>query len=171
MGSDGLVQVYMGNGKGKTTAATGLAVRAAGHGNKVKIIGFMKGRDYGEYNFLDDSNLISIKRSGRDEFVDREDPDQIDIEMAKEGLKEAKESLNEYDLIILDEINVVLDYGLISTKKIIELIKSRPENTEIILTGRNPPEKIIEIANLVSEIREIKHPFKNGFEARKGIEW
>ncbi len=171
MDSDGLVQVYMGNGKGKTTAATGLAVRAAGHGNKVKIIGFMKGRDYGEYNFLDDSNLISIKRSGRDEFVDREDPDQIDIEMAKEGLKEAKESLNEYDLIILDEINVVLDYELLSTEKIIELIKNRSENTEIVLTGRNPPEKIIEIADLVSEIREIKHPFKNGFEARKGIEW
>ncbi|MGC1120073.1 MAG: cob(I)yrinic acid a,c-diamide adenosyltransferase [Candidatus Methanofastidiosia archaeon] len=170
----GLVHVYTGNGKGKTTAALGLAIRAAGHGLKVCMIQFMKGRiNYGE---LETAKLIpnfEIKQVGRPDFVSRENPDPEDIRLAQEGFEYAKTviSSGQYDMVILDEINVAMDFRLIPRHHVIALIKEKPETVELVLTGRECPPDIVEIADYVTEVLEIKHPYSKGVKARKGIEW
>ncbi len=170
----GLVQVYTGNGKGKTTAALGLALRAAGHGKKTCVIQFMKGEIY--YGELGAAEILSpyldIVQMGRPDFVNKNNPDPIDVRLAGEALALARDVLaaRKYDIVILDEINVALDFGLIGTADVIALIDARPAETELILTGRYAKQEIIDRADLVTEMKEIKHPYNAGVEARLGIE-
>ncbi|MFH1327944.1 MAG: cob(I)yrinic acid a,c-diamide adenosyltransferase [Candidatus Bathyarchaeota archaeon] len=171
----GIVQVYTGKGKGKTTAALGLALRATGHGFQVYMIQFMKGTmEYGE--ILSAKKLdpnFKIVQFGRPEFVNKKNPAKIDVELAKKALEHAREILmdRKFDMVILDEINVAVDFGLISKEDVIELIKNKPENVELVLTGRNAHPDIVSLADLVSDVRKIKHPYSEGFHARKGIEY
>ena len=170
----GLVQVYTGNGKGKTTAALGIALRAVGHGLKVLVIQFMKGKArYGELESAQKlSPHLTIKPVGRESFVSKSHPDPADIERAQEGFALAKKAVEnrEYDIVILDEINMALDYGLIALPDVLELIDSKPASVELILTGRNAKPEIIEKADLVTEMVDRKHYYDKGVPARKGIE-
>ncbi|GBF34339.1 Cob(I)alamin adenosyltransferase [Desulfocucumis palustris] len=170
----GLVQVYTGNGKGKTTASLGLALRAIGHGYKVFMLQFMKGSDYGELQTAEKflPNLI-IVQSGMETFVDRDNPSPEDIRMAAQGLETAKKIVREgnYDVVILDEINVALDYKLIPLEDVLEMIRSKPGHVELILTGRSAPEEIRQAADLITEMTLVNHPFYKGVDARQGIEY
>ena len=170
----GLVIVITGNGKGKTTAAFGQALRAIGQGYKVFVLQFMKGRKYGEF-IAAEKYLphLTIRMSGLDSFVMRDNPAAIDIELAQKGLDTAQKAINsgKYDMVILDEINVVLDFQLIALPKVIELIKNKPAGLDLILTGRYASPEIIELADTVSEIKEIKHHYAAGIKDRAGIEY
>ena len=172
-GSKGLVQVYTGNGKGKTTAAIGAAVRAAGHGWRIVIIQFMKGRDYGELKALSGMEQITIEQHGRDEFVDPKNPAAVDIELAERGWAKAKEiaSSGDVDMLILDEINVALSFKLLSLDEVKEFIVNKPSELDVILTGRYAADEIIELADTVTEMKEIKHHYNSGVKAREGIEY
>ncbi len=167
-----MIQVYTGNGKGKTTAALGLAVRAAGHGLKVYIGQFLKGRNYGELHTLRKLKNIRIEQFGRTCFIKKR-PSQRDLELAKKGFEKIKKiiSKKDYDLVILDEINIALKLGLIKLKDLLLLIKSAPKRMELVLTGRCAHPAIIKLADLVSEIKDKKHYYKKGVKARKGIEY
>lgn len=169
----GFIHIYTGNGKGKTTAAIGLGVRAAGAGFQVLMVQFMKGRRYSELDALQHLKNFTVKQFGRDEFVSKEQPAQMDIDLAAEGLAYAKEMMaqNTYDLLILDEINVAIDYHLISLQDVVDLIQNKPERLELVLTGRYAAPELIKHADLVSEILEIKHPYQKGVTSRKGIDW
>jgi len=170
----GLVQVYTGNGKGKTSAAFGLALRAAGRGLKVYIIQFIKGGfDYGELYVIDKLPNLKLKAFGRGKFVTEKPPGKEDIKLAGEALALAEEVVKsgEYDIVILDEINVTLNLKLIKTENVLELIKNKPKHVELVLTGRHAPSQIIEAADLVTEMKEVKHPFNKGYQARKGVEY
>jgi cob(I)alamin adenosyltransferase len=170
----GLIQVYTGNGKGKTTAALGLAFRAVGQGLRVLVIQFMKGSiHYGELqSALKLSPNLTIRRIGREMFVSKSDPDPIDLELAREGLLFARKAIEnrEYDIVILDEINVAIDYGMIPLSELLKLIDSKPKTVELILTGRNAKPEVMERADLVTEMVERKHYYEKGIQARKGIE-
>ena len=169
----GLIHIYTGPGKGKTTAAIGLGVRATGEGLSVYMIQFMKGRRYSEIDALEKIPLFTVKQFGRDEFVSKEKPEQIDIDLAKEGFDHAKTIIKEgkHDVVILDEINVAVDYNLIPVEDVQKLIEEKPKHVELILTGRYAPPNIVKEADLVSEILEIKHPYQHGVQSRKGIDW
>jgi len=169
----GLIHVYTGDGKGKTTAAIGLGVRAVGAGLRVHMIQFMKGRRYSELDALERLPGFTVVQFGRDEFVSKKKPEQIDINLAQKGLAHAQEVLrkNEYDVVILDEINVAVDYHLISLDDVLELMKMKPDSMELILTGRYATPELVRQADLVSEMLEIKHPFQKGVPSRKGIDW
>ena len=170
----GLVQVYTGNGKGKTSAAFGLALRAVGRGLKVYIIQFIKGGfDYGELYVIDKLPNLTLKSFGRGKFITTKPPEKKDVTLAEQALKLAKEVVEsrEYDVVVLDEINVALHLKLISLKEVLEIAKNKPRHVELVLTGRNAPKEIVEIADLVTEMIEVKHPFNKGFKARKGIEY
>lgn len=168
----GYVQVYTGEGKGKTTAAFGLALRAAGAGLRVFIAQFVKGLEYSELNALKRfDDLIELKQYGRGCFI-FEKPEKDDIAAAKKGLEELKHviSSGEYHVVILDEVNIATHYNLLSVEDLLELIRIKPEHVEIVITGRYADEKIIDRADLVTEMREIKHYYSKGVKARKGIE-
>jgi len=171
---EGLVIVITGNGKGKTTAAFGQALRAIGQGYKVLIIQFMKGRKYGEYKAAQKylPNL-TIRLSGLDSFVMRDNPAPADIELAQKGLKEAQKAIisGKYNMVILDEINVALDFKLIDLKEVVELIKNKPAGLDLILTGRYAAPQIKKLADTVSEVKEIKHHYRSGIKDRAGIEY
>jgi cob(I)alamin adenosyltransferase len=170
----GLVQVYTGNGKGKSSAAFGLALRAVGRGLKVYIIQFIKGGfDYGELYVVDKLPNLKLKAFGRGKFVTEKPAEKEDIKLAEEALTLVEEVVKsgEYDIVILDEINVALNLKLIKTEKVLKLIENKPKYVELILTGRYAPNEIIEVADLVTEMKEIKHPFNKGYQARKGIEY
>ncbi|MEW5946318.1 MAG: cob(I)yrinic acid a,c-diamide adenosyltransferase [bacterium] len=168
----GLVQVYTGNGKGKTTAALGLAMRAAGRGLKVAFIQFMKGCDYGELASAARLPNLEILQYGRECFVSRDDPDPRDVELARAGLEKAKDAIlsGGYDVVVLDEINVAIDFDLVSLAEALELLKKKSGGTEVVCTGRYAPRALLEAADLVTEMVEVKHPFKRGVKAREGIE-
>jgi cob(I)alamin adenosyltransferase len=171
---NGLVQVYTGNGKGKTTAAFGLALRAVGRGLKVYIIQFIKGGfDYGELYVVDKLPNLKLKAFGRGKFVTEKPAGKEDVELAEEALALAEEVVKsgEYDIVILDEINVALNLKLIKTEKVLQLINNKSKHVELILTGRYAPKEIIDAADLVTEMKEVKHPYNKGFQARKGIEY
>jgi cob(I)alamin adenosyltransferase len=170
----GLVQVYTGNGKGKTSAAFGLALRAVGRGLKVYMIQFIKGGfDYGELYVVDKLPNFTLKAFGRGKFITEKPAGKEDVKLAEEALALAEEVVKsgEYDIVILDEINVALSLKLTKIEKVLELIKDKPKHVELVLTGRNAPDEIIEIAELVTEMKEVKHPFNKGYQARKGIEY
>lgn len=170
----GLVQVYTGNGKGKTSAAFGLALRAAGRGLRVYIIQFIKGGfDYGELYVAEKIPNIRLRAFGRGKFITENPPEKEDVKLAEEALRLAKDVVRsgEYDIVILDEINVALDLKLIDLEETLKMIKNKPAHVELVLTGRSAPDRIIEAANLVSEVKEIKHPFKEGYKSRWGIEY
>jgi cob(I)alamin adenosyltransferase len=170
----GLVQVYTGNGKGKTSAAFGLALRASGRGLKVYIIQFIKGGfDYGELYVADRIPNLTLRAFGRGKFITEEPPEKEDVRLAEQALQLAKKIIRsgEDDVVILDEINVALKLKLISLEDVMDLIKSKPAHVELVLTGRYAAEEVIEAANLVTDMRETKHPFKEGYEPRKGIEY
>lgn len=169
----GYVHIYTGNGKGKTTAALGLGLRAIGAGYKVHMIQFMKGRRYSELDGLEKVENFTISQHGRDEFVNKSKPEQIDITLAVKGLNNARRIIkdNIYDMIILDEINVAIDYNLIALEDVLDLIKQKPEKLELVLTGRKANPELIKISDYVSEILEIKHPYQDGILGRKGIDF
>ena len=170
----GLIQVYTGNGKGKTTAAFGQALRAIGQGFRVCVIQFMKGRKYGELlageKYLPN---LTIHLSGLDSFVMRENPAPLDIALARQGLALARKAISsgEYDMVILDELNVAADFKLIPLDEVIDLIKSKPRAVDLILTGRYAPPEVIALADTVSEIREVRHHYNAGIKERAGIEY
>ena len=170
----GLVQVYTGNGKGKTTAAFGQALRAIGQGCRVCIIQFMKGRKYGEF-LAGEKYLpsLTLHLAGLDSFVMRENPAPLDIELARQGLALARKAITsgDYDMVILDELNVAADFKLVSLDDVIDLIKCKPAAVDLILTGRYAPPEVIALADTVSEIREVRHHYNAGVKERAGIEY
>jgi len=169
----GRTQVYTGDGKGKTTAAFGLAMRAVGGGFKVGIVQFMKGRTtYGEIESAKKLG-IDVFQYGTLDFVNPESPSSRDIEQAEQAFLKVEELLESplYDIIIADEINVALGFGLLQTEQVLSLIAKRPDSKELILTGRYAKEEIIKAADLVTEMKAIKHYYNTeGLNARKGIE-
>jgi len=170
----GFVQIYTGNGKGKSTAAIGQAVRAAGFGLKTYIAQFMKEYPYNELISIKHlSQWITIEQFGGDDFVYKKElPGEEELKKARHGLDTAKAKMlsDEYDLIILDESIVTIYFKLIETKDLIEIIQVKPENVELILTGRYCPEELIELADLVTEMKEVKHYYQIGITSRRGIE-
>lgn len=169
----GLVHLYTGNGKGKTTAAFGLALRVIGRGGKVLIVQFLKGSPSGEVLAARMIPNLEVKQFGTGKFVDPENLTPEDYTRARQGLETATEALKsgEYRLIVLDEINVAVSFGLLSEKTVIDAIKHRDQSTEVVLTGRNAPKSFFELADYVTEFKEIKHPFSKGILAREGIEY
>ena len=170
----GLVQVYTGNGKGKTTAALGLAIRALGHGAKVHMVFFMKGEfPYGEREILSKLPGLSFQVFGHEHLIDPNNVKEDEIEQAREALKASRLAIQsgKYDLVILDEVNVASAWKLIDVKDVLALISDKPPSVEVILTGRYADQRIIDKADLVTNMDEIKHPYRKGLEARKGIEY
>ncbi len=167
----GFIHVYTGNGKGKTTAAFGLALRAACAGKKVFIGQFVKGMKYSEVDAEKYLPNIEIHQLGRSCFIDRAPTDE-DIRFAKEGLKQCTEALSsgENDLVILDELNIALFFKLFRLSDVLEMLSKRKPHVEVVITGRYAPQEIIDLADLVTEMREIKHYYQKGIMARKGIE-
>ncbi len=169
----GYVQVYTGDGKGKTTAAFGLALRAAGAGLRVFIAQFAKGKKFSEHKALERfPDLIIIKQYGSGEFI-KGKPSDEDIKAAHDGLSEVRSALSSgnFDVIILDEANIATHFGLISVDELLELIDSRPANVELVITGRRADKRIIDRADLVTEMVELKHYYQKGADARKGIDY
>ena len=161
----GLVQVYTGDGKGKTSAAFGLALRAIGRGFKVYVIQFIKGGfDYGELYAVKHLPNLELKAFGQGKFVTQTPPSEKDVGLAKEAFTLAKQIVKsgEYDVVVLDEINVAVHLGLLDVKEVVNLVKNKPAYVELVLTGRYAPKEIIENADLVTEMKEIKHPFTKG---------
>jgi len=170
----GTVQVYTGNGKGKTTAALGQALRACGHGLRVVMIQFMKGsKNYGEVMIASKIPNFEIFQFGLPTFVEKGNPSEEDLRLARLGMEFARNAIaqGKYDMVILDEINCAMDYGLVKNSEVLELLKGKPEKVEIILTGRYAPQEILDAADLVTEMREVKHHYQAGIGAREGIEF
>jgi cob(I)alamin adenosyltransferase len=175
--SKGLVIVYTGDGKGKTTAALGMALRAAGHKKKTLIVQFIKNfKSYGELKFVKKYNCgIEIKSIGKGYVKIKGDkhPFEEHVRTAKQALKFARNKIlsKEYDIVVLDEINIALEKNLLTLEEVIELIQQKPPSLHLVLTGRNTPKKLLQLADLVSEVKEIKHPYRRGILAQKGIEY
>lgn len=173
-GEKGLVHIYTGNGKGKTTSSLGLAMRALGHGANVTVIQFMKGwKEYGELITASKLEGLKMVQTGRADYVYRGKEQPEDYDEAERGMETALRvmSSGKCDMLILDEINVAIDYGLVALESIIELVKNKPSGMELILTGRDAHKDLIELADLVTEMHEVKHPYNDGITARKGVEF
>jgi len=167
----GYVQVYTGNGKGKTTAALGLALRAAGAGLRVYIAQFVKNMKYSEFESLTTlSDLIVIKQYGRGCYIHKVDDE--DIRCARQGFEDVKQVIHSgnYDLVILDEANIATHLNLILVDDLLDLIREKPEGVELVITGRYADPLVLEAADLVTEMKEIKHYYHEGIAARDGIE-
>jgi len=167
----GLVHVYTGDGKGKTTAALGMCVRALGHGYTALIIQFMKtGGTYGE-NFLDIPGL-TVMPSGHDCLVFSQAVTQEDLDRAAEGLEAARDALNcgQYNIVVLDEVNVAIKLGLLSAAEVAEAVHSRNKGVEVVLTGRYAPPELLELADYITEMRSMRHPYQKGVLSRKGVD-
>jgi len=171
---EGYVQVYTGNGKGKTTAALGLALRAAGSGLKTYIGQFMKGADSGELRSLDALRAhIQIEQYGGPSWMRRgQEPSQEEVARAQSGLARARQAMcsGDYDIIVLDEVNAAIHFRLLSTDDVMRFIEDKPAQVELICTGRKAPRALLERADLVTEMREVKHYHGQGVRARRGIE-
>ncbi len=175
----GYIQVYTGNGKGKTTASLGLAMRALGRNWKVLIIMFTKGGDdYGELNSFRQlsksiSDNLTIVQAGLDRIIYMDNETEEDVSEIRKGWELAKKAIknNEYNLIIMDEANIAIDMNILDEDEVIETLLNKPDEMEIVLTGRNAHPRIVEIAHLVSKIEPVKHYWDTGIAARKGIEY
>lgn len=168
-----MIEVYTGNGKGKTTAAFGLALRALGHNWRVLVVQFMKGDDsYGEIQAARQLPNLEIRQFGLKTFVQRGNPGAEDLRQARAGMEFVRQAIGsgKYQLIILDEINCAVDYGLVPLEDVLALVRSCPAEVELVLTGRNARPELLELADLVSEVREIKHPYQKGIVNRVGID-
>ncbi len=163
--------MYTGDGKGKTTAAFGLALRAAGAGLRVFIAQFVKGMEYSELRALERLDEIEVRRYGRDCFIQRE-PEDADVEAARAGLVEAREELTSggWDVVILDEANIATHFELFGVEDLLALIAEKPDDVELVITGRRADPRVIEAADLVTEMREVKHYYEQGVPCRRGIE-
>jgi cob(I)alamin adenosyltransferase len=172
--TSGLVEIFTGSGKGKTSAALGVALRALGHGLRVHIVFFMKGGyPYGERNMLPQLPNVSFQSFGHEHFVDPQNVTAEEREQAREALQAATTAISsgKFDLVVLDEVNVAVAWKLIEVEELLKLIDRKPQNVELILTGRYADQRLIERADLVTEMMEIKHPYQKGIKARKGIEY
>ncbi len=173
----GLVIIYTGDGKGKTTAALGLCIRAAGYGKKVKIIQFIKGTwHYGELEgirLLSDHVELEQMGKGFVGIIDDKEDISTHIKAAESALERARADMHsgKYDILILDELNVALGLRLVKVDAVLDLIAAKPEKLHLVITGRNAHDKVIELADLVTEMREIKHPFRSGILAQEGIDF
>jgi len=169
----GLLQVYTGDGKGKTTAALGLALRMAGQGGCVAFIQFMKGWDfYGEIEGLKRIPGIRHERTGTPDYVYRGQESPVDRAEALRGLGLAHECLaGAYDLVVLDELNVALDYGLLDLEAVLQVLRSRAPHVEVVVTGRGAPEELVAMADLVTEMKEVRHPYTRGIASRRGVDY
>ena len=169
----GLLQVYTGDGKGKTTASLGLALRAIGHGMKVCMIQFMKNSDiYGEVRLAEKMPGLTIIPVGRHDFVNLKKPESVDIELAGAGWDKAQEIIRsqQYDIVILDEINVALSCGLLEQAAVISFLSSGRGATEVVATGCWAPQDLLDAADLVTEMKNIRHPYSKGVDSREGID-
>ncbi len=170
----GLVQVYTGKGKGKTTAALGTVLRAVGHGLAVFIVFFMKGDPrYGEQKALTLLPRVAFERTGSLRHVDRRNITEEDRAEVRKALEAARRAMlsGEYDIIILDEVNVALSWGLVGFDEVASLIAEKPPQVELILTGRYAPPRLLELADLVTEMTEVRHPYQKGVLARRGLDY
>ncbi len=171
---EGLVQVYTGDGKGKSTACFGLALRALGRGLRVKIVQFLKGDTrYGEIIAIKKLANVDVVQFGSPEFVNPLHPREEDRQMARDAYENARQALisGGFDLVIMDEVNVAAKLGLISVDDVLALIKDKPKNVELVLSGRDADPRVIEAADLVTQMTLIKHPYQKGISARFGIEY
>jgi cob(I)alamin adenosyltransferase len=171
---EGLVQIFTGDGKGKTSAALGTAVRALGRGLKVCIVVFMKGNyPYSEWKFFSGIPGVEIARFGFNTFTNPDDVKPKEKEQAEKALTFAREAVlgGKYDLVVLDEICVASAWKLVAVEDVIKLIEDRPSKVELVLTGRNADERLIELADMVTECRKVKHPYDKGILARRGIDY
>lgn len=169
----GLIHLYHGDGKGKTTAAVGLAVRAAGAGFKVAFVQFMKGNNSGEINILKSLENVEVYKSEKDYGFFRLMPKEVQDELTaihNEIIEEGFKFVQDGGVVVLDEITHALNFGLIDNERVMELIDKKSENVEIVMTGRNPMAFLVDVADYVSEVKKIKHPFDKGISAREGIE-
>lgn len=188
MSEFGQVHVYTGNGKGKTTAAVGAGLRAAGHGYSVHMVQFMKGEwfpQYGEVKSLQDNENFTVEQFATQHFIEPDDVTEHDRETVEKAMEASRRAVDSnYDIVILDEINVASHFGLVSEDEMLELIESKSPETELILTGRYAPESVIHEAGLVTRMENVRHPYDGdgdgdeaevddaeGMEAREGIEW
>jgi cob(I)alamin adenosyltransferase len=176
----GLIHVYTGDGKGKTTAALGMALRAAGHGLHTYVGQFMKGQEYGELaapallgSDAAGRPLLTIEQYGKPTFLRAEQVGEPDRRQAREGMAKAGAALRSgtYELVVLDEINIALYFGLLAVGEVLGLIEAKPAPVELILTGRRAPEAILERADYVTVMQQVKHPYERGIQAREGIEF
>jgi len=169
----GYVHLYTGDGKGKTTAAFGLAVRAAGHGKRVYVGQFMKGRPYGENIELGDHPLITVEQYGEPDCISIGEVDEHHRELARSGLRRSREALLEgdYDVVVFDEIDVAIWFGLLSVDDVLDIVARRPLHVELVMTGRQAPAELVRVADLVTEMREVKHYYRDGVPARAGVEY
>jgi cob(I)alamin adenosyltransferase len=172
--SEGQVQIFTGEGKGKTSAALGTVVRALGQNLRVCIIVFMKGNyPYSEWAFLSRFSSVRIERFGTNKFTDKDNPTPEAVEEAKKALAAARKVMlgGEYNVLVLDEVNIASAWKLVDVEEVVKLIEDKPENVELILTGRYADDRLIELANMVTECKKIKHPYDQGIKARKGIDY
>ncbi|MFC2005572.1 cob(I)yrinic acid a,c-diamide adenosyltransferase [Chloroflexota bacterium] len=171
---NGLVQIFTGDGKGKTSAALGVVLRALSRELRVCIIVFMKGDyPYSEWEFLSKFPSVNIIRFGFRTFIDPANIKPEEIEQAKQALAVAREAVlsGKYDLVMLDEVNIAVAWKLLELDEVVRLVKDKPQNVELILTGRHADAKLIEMADLVTECLKIKHPYDRGIKARRGIDY
>jgi cob(I)alamin adenosyltransferase len=168
----GYVQVYTGDGKGKTTAALGLALRASGHGMRTYVGQFMKGQQCGELDALRDHPYITLEQYGDPCCVRREQVTPEHVAQAEMGFDRAREALlsGDYDIVVLDEVNVAIWFGLLTVEDVLGFLNQRPDDVEVVLTGRRAQQELIDRADLVTEMRDVKHYFAQGVVARDGIE-
>jgi cob(I)alamin adenosyltransferase len=170
----GLVEVFTGNGKGKTSAALGMVLRACGHDLRIHIVHFMKGDySYGEQRVLSKLPNVSFSRFGQKGFVDPANVKPEDKEQASMALRAAQQAMlsGDYDLVVLDEVNLASAWELVDTEDVVKLIKQKPNEVELILTGRCADARLVELADLVTEMVEVKHPYTKGMAARKGFDY
>ena len=170
----GLVQIFTGDGKGKTSAALGVVLRALGSGLRVCVVVFMKGDyPYSEWKALSKLSNVEVARFGFRTFTDPANVKPEEIEQAKQALATAREAMlsGNYDLVVLDEVNIATAWKLVELDEVVRLLQDKPPNVELILTGRHADSKIVKMADLVTECLKIKHPYDEGITARKGIEY
>ena len=172
--TQGLVEVFGGQGKGKTSAALGVVLRAAGHGLHAHVVFFMKGEyPYGERKSLNYLPNVTFASFGHADFVDQKNVKPEEREQARQALEEARRAIfsGDYQLVVLDEVNVAVSFGLLDVKDVLRLIEERPRDVELILTGRGAHPEVVKVADVVTEMLDIKHPFEKGTLARKGIDY